>query len=125
MSATPVKQKQIYIAGPMTGIPQFNFPAFFEAQRMLEALGWKVNNPAAKDEEVSLDPDAVKTGDDQKAIAKGFDFRAAYEWDVLKIIHGDGIYMLKGWEKSPGAQGEWAVARAMQFKFPEFQIIYQ
>lgn len=120
-----MSQKQIYIAGPMTGIPEFNFPAFFEAQRMLEALGWKVWNPAAKDEEVKLDPEAVKTGDDKKAIAKGFDFRAAYEWDVLKIIHGNGIYMLKGWEQSPGAVGEWAVARAMKAKFPDFQIMYQ
>lgn len=120
-----MRQKSIYVAGPMTGIPEFNFPAFFEAQRMLEAQGWKVWNPAAKDGEADLDKEAVKKGDDQLAIKKGFDFRAAYEWDVLKIIHGDGIYMLKGWEKSPGALGEWAVARAMQSKFPEFQIIYQ
>lgn len=119
------KPKSIYVAGPMTGIPQFNFPAFFQAQRMLEAEGWIVYNPAAKDSEKELDPEAVKTGDDRKAIASGFDFRAAYEWDVLKIIHGNGIYMLKGWEKSPGAFGEWAVAKAMQAKFPDFQIIYQ
>lgn len=122
---TSERQKSIYIAGPMSGRPQFNFPAFFEAQRFLEGLGWKVFNPAAKDGEAELDPDAVKTGDDKAAIAKGFDFREAYEWDVLKIIHGDGIYMLRGWEASPGAFGEWAVAKAMQSKFPDFQIIYQ
>lgn len=117
--------KSIYIAGPMSGIPEFNFPAFFAAQKLLEAQGWKVFNPADKDQEAGLDPEAVRKGDDVLAIAKGFDFREAYEWDVLKIIHGDGIYMLKGWEKSPGAFGEWAVAKAMQAKFPEFQIIYQ
>lgn len=119
------KQKSIYIAGPMSGLPEFNFPAFFAAQRMLEGLGWKVYNPAAKDSEAKLDAEAVKTGDDKKAMARGFDFRAAYEWDVLNIIHGNGIYMLKGWEKSPGAFGEWAVAKAMQSKFPDFEIIYQ
>lgn len=117
--------KSIYIAGPMTGIKDFNFPAFFTAQAALEAQGWKVYNPAAKDEEVQLDPTAVASGDDKLAIAKGFDFRAAYTWDVLRIIEGTGIYMLKGWEKSPGAFGEWAVAKAMQAKFPEFEIIYQ
>jgi hypothetical protein len=120
-----MRQKSIYVAGPMTGMPEFNFPAFFAAQKKLEAEGWQVFNPAAKDGEASLDATAVKTGDDKLAIAKGFDFRAAYEWDVLKIIHGNGIYMLKGWEKSPGAFGEWAVAKAMQAKFPDFEIIYQ
>lgn len=120
-----MRQKSIYVAGPMSGITDFNFPAFFAAQAMLEGQGWIVHNPAAKDEEVSLDPAAVKTGDDKLAIAKGFDFRAAYLWDVDKIIAGNGIYMLKGWEKSPGAFGEWAVAKAMQSKFADFEIIYQ
>lgn len=120
-----MRQKSIYVAGPMSGIPEFNFPAFYEAQRTLEEQGWKVYNPAAKDEEIELDKEAVKTGDDKLAMSKGFDFRAAYTWDVLRIIEGHGIYMLKGWEKSPGAFGEWAVARAMQAKFPDFQIIYQ
>jgi hypothetical protein len=120
-----MSKRAIYVAGPMTGIKDFNFPAFFDAQRMLEALGWTVHNPAAKDGEAELDKEAVATGNDQLAIKKGFDFRAAYEWDVLKIIHGNGIYMLKGWEKSPGAFGEWAVAKAMQSKFPDFEIIYQ
>jgi hypothetical protein len=118
-------KKQIYVAGPMSGIPEFNFPAFFAAQKMLEEQGWQVWNPAAKDGEAELDAAAVKTGDDKAAIAKGFDFRAAYLWDVDKIIAGNGIYMLKGWEQSPGAVGEWAVARAMKSKFADFEIIYQ
>lgn len=120
-----MRQKSIYVAGPMSGLPEFNFPAFFGAQKMLEALGWIVHNPADKPGEGNLDKEAVKTGDHDRAMANGFDFRGAYAWDVLKIIHGDGIYMLKGWEKSPGAFGEWAVAKAMQSKFPEFEIIYQ
>lgn len=120
-----MRHKEIYVAGPMTGITDFNFPAFFAAQKLLESQGWTVHNPAAKDSEATLDAEAVKTGDDKLAIAKGFDFREAYEWDVLKIIRGNGIYMLKGWEKSPGAFGEWAVAKAMQSKFADFEIIYQ
>lgn len=120
-----MRQKSIYIAGPMSGIAEFNFPAFYAAQRELEAQGWKVFNPAEKDEEVKLDPTATRTGDDRLAIKQGFDFRKAYAWDVLRIIEGHGIYMLKGWEKSPGAFGEWAVAKAMQAKFPDFEIIYQ
>lgn len=120
-----MRKPSIYVAGPMSGLPEFNFPAFFAAQSMLEAQGWKVYNPAAKDSEAKLDPEAVKTGDALKAIAKGFDFREAFTWDMCRIIEGNGIYMLKGWEHSPGAVAEHACARAMQKHYPDFQIIYQ
>jgi len=117
--------KFIYIAGPMSGIPEFNFPAFFAAEEKLRNEGWVVFNPAAKDEEYDLDPTAVKTGDAKLVIEKGFDFRAAYLWDVTKIIEGDGIYMLKGWQYSPGACGEHAVAVAMKRHFPDYEIVYE
>lgn len=117
--------KSIYIAGPMSGYPEFNFPAFFAAQRRLEAQGWKVWNPAAKDGEDMLDTQAFKTGDHHRAVACGFDFRAAYSWDCDKVINGDGIYMLRGWEASPGARGEHAVAVAMQSRNPEYIILYE
>lgn len=117
--------KKIYVAGPMTGYPEFNFPAFFAAQKQLEAEGWIVANPADKDQEVDLDAEAVRTGDAARAIKKGFDFREAYLWDVRHIIEGDAIYMLRGWQFSPGAVGEHAVAVAMKRHYPDFQIIYQ
>ena len=117
--------KSIYIAGPMSGLPEFNFPAFFEAQKMLEAQGWKVWNPAAKDAEGALDFLATLTGDAKRAMLNGFNFREAYNWDCDKVINGDAIYMLRGWEVSPGARGEHAVAMAMQSKHPEYVIMYQ
>ena len=40
---------KIYIAGPMTGIKDFNFPAFFEAEKQLNKLGHEVYNPAHND----------------------------------------------------------------------------
>lgn len=109
----------------MSGIPEFNFPAFFKAQAELENQGWKVFNPANKDEEKSLDADACKTGDAQKVVAAGFDFRKAFMWDCEKIIFGDAIYMLKGWETSPGATAEHRVAVFIKKCYPEFQIFYQ
>ena len=63
--------KSIYIAGPMTGYPEFNFPEFFKAQAELEEQGWKVFNPASKDSEKTLDAEAVKTGNDKLAMEKG------------------------------------------------------
>jgi len=120
-----MNNKSIYIAGPMSGYADFNFPSFYAAARKLREEGWNVNNPAEKDEEVDLDPEAVKTGDAAQAIAKGFDFREAYIWDLTKVVQGDGIYMLKNWEQSPGARGEHAAAVAMKKHFPEYEIIYE
>ena len=37
---------RIYVAGPMTGHPELNFPAFHAAATELRALGHHVENPA-------------------------------------------------------------------------------
>lgn len=116
--------KKIYIAGPMSGLPDFNFPAFFAAQAKLEADGWTVFNPAAKEQEAKLDPIAVATGDARAAIAKGFDFRECFTWDMEKVIEATAIFMLPGWVASPGATAEHAVAVAMKKHYPEYKIIY-
>lgn len=115
---------KIYIAGPMSGYPQFNFPAFFEAEEMLKKVGWEVFNPANKEQEKELDPEAYAEGDAKKANDAGFDFRECYTWDVTKVCEADAIYMLPGWEFSPGACGEHAVAVAMKRHYPDYQIIY-
>lgn len=117
---------KIYIAGPMSGIPEFNFPAFYAAAESLKEDGFDiVFNPANKELERKLDPGAYSNGDHVKASQTGFNFREAYLWDVSKVIESDAIYMLKGWERSPGAIGEHAVAVAMQKHHPEYKIIYE
>lgn len=116
---------KVYIAGPMTGYPEFNFPAFDAAQERLESVGFTVFNPAKKEIEKENDPEAFKTGDAALAIEKGFDFRECYLWDVSKTIEADAIYMLKGWEYSPGAVGEHAVATAMKRHYPSYEILYE
>ena len=39
----------IYLAGPMSNIPYFNFAEFFEYERQLQAEGWEVFSPAQED----------------------------------------------------------------------------
>jgi hypothetical protein len=118
--------KSVYIAGPMTGYPEFNFPAFFKAQALFEKNGWKVFNPAAKDEEAKVhEMEAFKTGDAAASIKEGFDYKAAFSWDCEKVINGDGIFMLKGWEKSTGARAEWAVAQFIKANNPDYEIMYE
>lgn len=118
--------KQVYIAGPMTGYAKFNFPAFFAAQKMFEDKGYKVWNPAAKDSEAAVQADeSFAAGDATKLVANGWDWKDAFKWDCEKVLYGDAIYLLKGWEKSTGARAEWAVAQFAKAQYPEYEIIYE
>lgn len=118
---------KIYIAGPMSGYPEFNFPKFFETQKALEDMGWTVFNPANKDQEGGVVTDkSYEKGDAVELISSGWDFRNAYTWDANRVIEADAIYMIKGWEHSPGARGEWGLAVTMQTKYPnKYMIIYE
>lgn len=118
------KGKKIYIAGPMSGYPNFNFDAFYMAAHNFSFLGYEVFNPADKEGE-TLSEASKESGCHIKAREDGFDFRKVYAWDVNKVVEADAIYMLKGWEASAGARGEHAVAVAMQKHYPEYEIIYE
>lgn len=119
--------KSIYIAGPMSGYKDWNYPAFARAAKELRAQGWTVFSPAENDkEEGMVDKEAKKTGDTALAIEHGiFDYKKAYMWDLEKVVTGDAIYMLKGWEQSPGARGEHAAAVFCSKHNPSYEIIYQ
>ena len=83
----------VYIAGPMTGIPNYNFEAFFAAEAALLEHGYKVLNPA-------------RFGD-----REGFrDWRDYWPLNEAMLRGADAICMLDGWENSPGAFREHAWA---------------
>lgn len=113
--------KKVYIAGPMTGYKDFNFPAFMKAEEDFTKMGFEVFNPAKKDIEAHGEGIADNPTGDQKLAAEkdGFDLRKALAWDTARICESDGIVMLGGWEKSQGAFAEWALAKALGL-----QIIY-
>lgn len=124
-NSTP-KQKSIYVAGPMSGYPEFNFPAFNRAAEKYRHLGYNVFNPADKSGEAAVvTHSSFGEGDDKALLASGWSFEDAYKWDTDRVITARAIYMLKGWEASPGARGEHAVAMAMKSKYPEYEIIYE
>ena len=97
-----------YLAGPMRGIPNFNFPAFFEAEEFLVSLGHTVFNPARRDEEqygkeVSNSPD----GNLEDVASAGFSLREALAADTRYIcLEADAIALLPDWECSKGATAE-------------------
>ena len=108
---------KLYLAGPMRGIPLFNFPAFHEAAKTLRALGHEVFNPAERDNEHhGTDISAGNlTGDENQAAAQhGFNLREALAADLDYVCrHAEGIALLPGWEKSKGAKAEYATANAL------------
>lgn len=117
---------KIYVAGPMRGIPEFNFPAFNEATAKLRALGHTVFNPAERDNE-RHGKDISKgnaTGDESLAAKEhGFDLRVALGDDLAWICaHADAIAMLPGWENSKGAKAERATARALGLEIIRLDI---
>lgn len=84
--------KSVYISGPMSGYPNLNFPAFYKAADLLDHSGWDVVNPA----DINPDPNA--------------DWFDCIIVDMKLVKNCDAIYMLKGWEQSPGAQIEYWTA---------------
>lgn len=117
---------RIYIAGPMTHIPQFNFPAFDRAGALLREAGWDVVSPAELDDDVdraaalaSPDGDILSYGNGVKKTWGEFLAR-----DV-RLLADDGIEaiaVLPGWETSRGARLETFVGSAMM-GMPIFSFI--
>lgn len=83
---------KVYIAGPMTGLPDFNYPAFFAAARQLVARGHEPINPARREGR-----EGCSTWQDY--------MRAA----LRDVAEADGIALLPGWQDSRGARLERSV----------------
>lgn len=108
---------KVYLAGPMRGYPEFNFPTFYKAARMLRAKGYHIFSPAERDNE-RHGADISKgnaTGDEAIASAQhGFNLREALGADLAWICsEAEAIALLPGWEKSKGAKAEYAAAIAL------------
>lgn len=111
-----------YLAGPMTGHPQFNFPAFYSAAAALRAAGYEVVSPAEQDSP-EVQAEAIKSADGAMTDGK----IAGETWgDILakdvKLIADSiqGIVFLPGWEKSRGARLEAFVGTLCNVRFATF-----
>lgn len=85
-----------YIAGPMSGVPEFNYPAFAEKAYQLRQTGVAVISPH------ELHP---------------ADPTIPWDWylrrDLTELLKCSQVVLLPGWENSPGAQLEHHVATAL------------
>ena len=84
----------IYLSGPMSGIPEYNFPAFNAAAARLREMGYGVINPAEIEQ-----PD----------IAWGVCMRN----DITELMRADTVALLPGWENSAGSGLEITIALAL------------
>lgn len=98
----------VYIAGPMTGYANFNFPAFDEARARFVTKRWAVISPADIDRADGIDgSDREFTNEDHRSFA----FRDFHALHHLKGENGDAVAFLPDWERSTGAAAEFFLAR--------------
>lgn len=84
---------RLYIAGPMSGLPDYNYPAFHAAEAGLRAAGHETLNPATNPEQDSWE---------------GY-MRAA----IAQVIQAEAIAFLPGSHNSRGARLELNLADAL------------
>lgn len=90
----------IYIAGPMSGKPDYNIPAFKEAARRLREAGFTVVS-------------AIEChGSEEEMLSSTW--HECMRRDVAALAtQCTGIALLPGWTKSRGAKVEWRVAHSL------------
>lgn len=113
--------KKFYLAGPMTGIAQFNFPAFDAAAADLRARGYDIVSPAELDDPETRDLSLASKDGMPNGKLNGQTWADFLARDV-KLI-GDqvaGIILLPEWWKSRGARLESFVGLLSSLKFARY-----
>jgi hypothetical protein len=88
----PRRLMRIYLSGPISNLPDLNFPAFNSAAADLRYRGFDVFTPS----EIELNPNW-----------EWHDYMAV---DIPEVVKADAVYVLPGWQKSTGAPIEVALA---------------
>lgn len=95
----PISKEIIYIAGPMTGYPEYNWPMFKRVTEYFRGQGMKVVCPT---ENGSI-PDVTH-------------YQECIKNSLRTLIEANTIAMLPGWLGSKGAMIEAKLAVAMGYK---------
>lgn len=101
-----------YLAGPMTGLPEFNYPAFREVAAVLRARGVEVMSPTeVSDDEPPADYSAEKP--------YGYYLRRS----LRMLLDCDEVVLLPGWEQSRGARLEREIAEALGMPVTLWELV--
>ena len=87
---------KVYIAGPMTGYEDFNYPAFHAAAAELRAQGYEVLNPAEHFEG-----------------RQDLPYQTYMRGAITALLEAEAIYTLPGWTSSKGAKMEMLIAERL------------
>jgi hypothetical protein len=79
---------RLYLCGPMSGLPDFNYPAFHQAAAWLRELGYPVINPA------------------ENGLPKGAPWTQHMRADIKELVDCDALAVLPDHENSLGARIE-------------------
>lgn len=88
---------KIYLSGPMSGLLDFNRPAFTEAAAKLRAEGHEVIVP-------------------HETPSKGTEWEDYMRSDIIAMLNCESIAMLPGWSESRGAKIEYRLAVDLGFE---------
>ncbi|GHU39207.1 hypothetical protein AGMMS50256_38950 [Betaproteobacteria bacterium] len=89
-----MKKIKIYLSGPMTGLPDLNFPAFHKEAERLRGLGYEVVNPAELHREGDMKSECLRR-------------------DIVELLECDTVALLCGWKDSEGALLEVHIAQQL------------
>lgn len=89
---------KVYLSGPMTGIPEFNYPAFHATTAKLRAAGYEVVNPA------EVNPDA------------SLSWQQCLREDIKHLCDCEALALMPGWQNSQGAHLEMHIAHRLGIK---------
>ncbi|WP_256588086.1 DUF4406 domain-containing protein [Pseudomonas sp. LG1D9] len=93
------REMRVYIAGPMTGIADYNFPAFNAMADKMRAAGWHVENPA------------------DHGLVPGAQWADYLRYDIGCLASCEAIMLLPGWTASRGARLEVSIAKELGVVF--------
>jgi len=89
---------KVYLSGPMTGIPEFNYPAFHATAAKLRAAGYEVVNPA------EVNPDS------------SLSWQQCLREDIKHLCDCEALALMPGWQNSQGAHLEMHIAHRLGIK---------
>lgn len=101
----------LYLAGPMSGVDNFNYEAFRGAAEYLRSRDFIVVSPAEADEDDGGVVDGVATMSWVEYLRR----------DLRLLLDVDGVATLPGWRRSRGARLEVHVAR--ELGLPHYHLI--
>jgi nucleoside 2-deoxyribosyltransferase len=95
-----------YLAGPMRGHKEYNFPRFTAACVRLRRAGLNIVSPHEMDLDAGFNPKTKPVDVDLDTL------REMLERDMIAVLHSDGVIVLPSWETSAGARAEVSLAFA-------------